>query len=111
AFSISRWIESFSPLVAFLNSDKPFPRERPNSGRRFGPNTNRATTKMTIISGKPMDPMEVPLSDRKYDNGGKRQDQVGPDGKMAYRKENREIYPAKPWSRGNLLHPRLHLAW
>src|SRR5207302_2052076 len=60
ALSISRSMESFRPLVARLNSERPFPKERPNSGRRFGPNTSNATTKITSNSGTPILPMETP---------------------------------------------------
>src|SRR5260370_19767826 len=52
----SRSMVFFSSSVAFLNSPRAFPRVRPISGRRFGPNTSRATMKMTINSGMPSEP-------------------------------------------------------
>ena len=41
---------------AFLNSARPRPRDLPSSGSFFGPNTRRATTKIRINSGMPMEP-------------------------------------------------------
>src|SRR5689334_20862907 len=46
----------FSSLDAFLNSDRLFPSERPNSGSFLGPKMMRAITKMMISSGMPMEP-------------------------------------------------------
>ena len=50
----------FSSSDALLNSASPFPRDLPISGSFFGPKTRRATTKIRINSGIPMEPNMFP---------------------------------------------------
>src|SRR2546425_8097079 len=56
-FRTSCSIVDLSSLEALRNSASPFPRDLPSSGSFFGPKTIKATTKMMINSGTPMDPI------------------------------------------------------
>ena len=54
--SISLSIVFFRSSEAFLNSARPLPSDLPISGSFLGPKTRRATTKIRINSGIPMEP-------------------------------------------------------
>src|SRR5947199_10290668 len=52
---------AFNSFEALRNSAKPFPRDLPSSGSLRGPKTIRATTKIMINSGTPIEPMLILL--------------------------------------------------